>query len=31
MKKKYIVIFSVTRNMFKIDEIQNGRYQILKI
>jgi len=25
MKKKYIVIFSVTRNMFEIDEIQDGR------
>jgi len=31
MKKKYVVIFSVTRNMFKIDEIQDGRHRILKI
>jgi len=26
MKKKYVVIFSVTWNMFKIDEISDGRH-----
>jgi len=30
-EEKYVVIFSVTRNMFKIDEIQDGRHRILKI
>jgi len=31
MKKNYVVIFSFTRNMFEIDEIQDGRHRILKI
>jgi len=31
MKKNYVVIFSVIRNMFEIDEIQDGHHQILEI
>jgi len=31
MKKNYVVTFSVTRNMFEIDEIQDGRHRLLKI
>ena len=31
MKQNYVVIFSITQNMFEIDEIQDSRHRILKI